>query len=50
MKNEVENEEMIIKKIGFINEKSYQQFKKDMCKTNDYFTIGEWKKLGEKLT
>ena len=34
----------------FINEKSYQQFKKDMCKTSDFFTIKEWKKLVEKLS
>lgn len=33
----------------FIDEESYQQFKKDMCKTDDYFTIEEWKKLAEKL-
>lgn len=33
-----------------INEKSYQQIKKKMCKTSDYFTIKEWKKLVEKLS
>ena len=32
-----------------INEQSYQQFKKDMCKTNDYFTLEEWKILVEKI-
>ena len=34
----------------FIVEKSYQQLKKDMCKTSDYFTIEEWKELVEKLS
>ena len=34
----------------FIVEESYQQFKKDICKTNDYFTIEEWKELVEKLS
>lgn len=33
-----------------IDEESYQQFKKDMCKTSDYFTIEEWKELVEKLS
>ena len=28
-----------------IDEQSYQQFKKDMCKTDDYFTLEEFKKL-----
>lgn len=28
-----------------VNEKTYQQIKKDMCKTDDYFTIEEWVKL-----
>lgn len=32
-----------------IAEQSYQQFKKDMCKTDDYFTLEEWKKLVEKI-
>lgn len=32
-----------------INEQSYQQFKKDMCKTDDYFTLEEWKILVEKI-
>lgn len=36
--------------ITIIDEKTYQQFKRDICKTDDYFTIDEWKKLGEKLT
>lgn len=34
----------------FIDEESYQQFKKEMCKTDDYFTIEEWKKLVEKIS
>ena len=34
----------------FIDEESYQQFKKNMCKTDDYFTIEEWKELVEKLS
>lgn len=33
-----------------IDEKTYQQIKKDMCKTSDYFTIEEWKELVEKLS
>ena len=28
-----------------IDEQSYQQFKKDMCKTDDYFTLEEFEKL-----
>lgn len=32
-----------------INEESYQQFKKDICKTDDYFTLEEWKKMEEKI-
>ena len=32
-----------------IDEQSYQQFKKDMCKTDDYFTLEEWKILVEKI-
>lgn len=28
-----------------INEESYQQFKKDICKTNNYFTVEEFMKL-----
>lgn len=42
---EQSNEEVI-----FIDEKSYQQIKDNMCKTNDYFTIEEWKKLVKKLS
>ncbi len=43
MKNVVENEEMIVEEI--VDEKAYQQIKKEMCKTSDYFTIEEWHKL-----
>lgn len=32
-----------------IDEQSYQQFKKDMCKTDDYFTLEEWEILVEKI-
>lgn len=32
-----------------IDEQSYQQFKKDICKTDDYFTLEEWKKMEEKI-
>lgn len=28
-----------------IDEQIYQQFKQDMGKTDDYFTIEEWEKL-----
>lgn len=34
----------------FIDEKTYQQIKKEMCKSDDYFTIKEWKQLIEKLS
>ena len=34
----------------FIDEESYQQFKKNMCKTDDYFTIEEWKKISRKIS
>jgi len=44
----MKNEE-IIEEIGFIDEGSYQQIKKEMCKANDYFTLDEWKIL-KKLT
>ena len=37
------------KEIIFINEQSYQQIKKEMCKTSDYFSVSEWKKLIEKI-
>lgn len=37
------------KDVLFIDEQSYQQFKKEMCKTNDYFTLEEWKILVEKI-
>lgn len=38
------------KDVLFIDEQSYQQFKQEMCKTNDYFTVEEWKKLIEKVS
>ena len=43
-------EKDVVKEVTFIKEKSYQQFKKDMCKTNDYFTLEEWEKLVEKIS
>ena len=36
--------------IRFIEEKTYQQIKKEMCKTSDYFTMNEWKILTEKIS
>lgn len=33
-----------------IDEKNYQQIKKDMCKTDDYFSTKEWKKFTEKIS
>ena len=48
MKTVVMNETIIKGKINFINEESYQQFKKDMGKTDDYFNIEEWNKLVKK--
>lgn len=40
---EKENEEIIMEEIKFIDEESYQKFKKDICKINDYFTYQELK-------
>ena len=37
--------EIELKEIQFIDEESYQQIKKSMCKNNDYFTEEEIKKL-----
>lgn len=39
-----ENEEIMVE-IKLIDEDKYQQFKKNMRKTNDYFTVKEWKIL-----
>ena len=50
MKGKMYMEENVVEEIFFIEEEQYQQIKKEMCKTDDYFTIEEWKKLGEKLT
>lgn len=36
-----ENEEIIVE-IKLIDENIYQQFKKKMCKTDDYYNIKEW--------
>ena len=33
----------------FINEKSYQQIKKEMCKKDDYFTVEELENIGKKI-
>ena len=44
-----ENEEIMVE-IKLIDEDKYQQFKKNMRKTNDYFSIDEWKILGEKFS
>ena len=38
MKNVVKD--VVIEKV-FIDEKSYQQLKKKMCKSNDYFSLEE---------
>lgn len=45
MKNILENGPII-----FIDEKSYQQIKKEMCKTDDFFTLKEWNVLKEKIS
>lgn len=42
MEKDVVKEEKV--KELFINEKSYQQLKKKMCKTDDYFSLEELKK------
>ena len=40
----MENE---VKKVVFIEEKTYQQMKKKMGKTNNYFSEKEFERLGE---
>lgn len=42
-------EKEIMKELNFINEKDYQQVKKKMCKSDDYFSLEEWKILTEKI-
>ena len=42
--NVMENE---VKKVVFIEEKTYQQMKKKMGKTNNYFSEKEFERLGE---
>lgn len=37
--------EGIKKEAVFINEETYQQIKKDMCKNDDYFTQKEFEKI-----
>lgn len=46
--NVVENE--IINELNYINEKEYQQLKKGMNKSNDYFNFKEIVELSEKLS
>lgn len=46
----IKGEMYMEKEVLFIDEQSYQQFKQEMCKTNDYFTVEEWKKLMEKVS
>lgn len=49
--NDVENSVVKIEDgINIIDEKRYQQFKKELCKTDDYLTSKEWKILAKKLT
>ena len=48
MKKEVELDE-IKKDLMFINEKNYQQIKKNMRKKNDYFNREEIQKMGKFL-
>lgn len=36
--------------INIIEEKRYQQFKKELCKNNDYFSMKEYDELIKKLT
>ena len=33
-----------------IDEESYQQIKKDLCKKDDYFSVEQWRKIIEKLS
>jgi len=35
--------------IFFIKEESYQQIKKEMCKSNDYYSENDLEKINEKL-
>ena len=37
-------------KIFFIKEESYQQIKKEMCKSNDYFSKNDLENICKKLT
>ena len=42
--------EVVVNEIIYIDEISYQQLKKDMCKNDDYFTCNEVEKLSKKLS
>lgn len=33
--------DVVVDEVVYIDETSYQQFKKDMCKTDDYFSYQE---------
>lgn len=41
--------EILLKETRFIDEKSYQQIKKNMCKKDDYFTEKELEKFSVNL-
>lgn len=42
--------DVVLKETIFIDEESYQQIKKNMCKSDDYFTEKEFGKIDVILT
>ncbi len=42
--------DVVLEETIFIDEKTYQQIKKNMCKKDDYFTEKEFKKIDVILT
>lgn len=37
--------EIVMQEIEFIDESTYQQYKKKMCKSDDYFNVKEWDEI-----
>lgn len=42
--------DVVVDEIIYIDEEIYQQFKKEMCKSDDYFSCNEAEKLSKKLS
>ena len=42
--------DVVVDEIIYIDEESYQQTKKEMCKSDDYFSGNEVEKLSKKLS